>query len=56
MRNRCYEIGWDVAPSVKSSPYSSRYSQSSSVWFSSESANDRIIVALATSIEQHKKQ
>ena len=47
MRNRCYEIGWDVAPSVQSSPYSSRYSRSSSVWFSSESANDRIIVAFS---------
>ena len=55
MRNRCYEVGWDVAPLVKSSPYSSRYSWSSSVWFSSESANDCIIVALATSIEQHKE-
>ena len=51
MRNRFYEIGWDVAPLVKSSPYSSRYSRSSSIWFSSESANDRIIVVLATSIE-----
>ena len=40
MHNRCYEVGWDVAPSVKSSLYSSRYSQSSSIWFSSESAND----------------
>ena len=51
MRNRCYEIGWDVAPSVKSSPYSSRYSWSSSVWFSFESAHDHIIVVLVTSIE-----
>ena len=47
MRNRCYEIGWDVAPSVQSSPYSSWYSRSSSVWFLSESAYDRFIVAFS---------
>ena len=56
MHNRCYEVGWDVAPLVKSSPYSSWYSRSSSVWFFSESTNDRIIVVLAMSIEYHKEQ